>query len=76
MTPIYIGTATNYTEVNRLPNTYYYAVIVGNGIDNTSISNIVFVEVKYPTNIPIINQIQSPDYDGNYTVSWNNVEYS
>ncbi|MHA1341290.1 MAG: hypothetical protein ACTSO2_15055 [Promethearchaeota archaeon] len=52
MTPIYIGTATNYTEVNRLPNIYYYAVIAGNSFKNTSLSINIIINVNYPIEKP------------------------
>ncbi|MHA1394809.1 MAG: hypothetical protein ACTSRZ_14995, partial [Promethearchaeota archaeon] len=74
MTPIYSGSNSQYDEVNIAPNTYYYAVIADNSTANSSLSNIESVTVQYPTIAPVIDPIPSPDYDGNYTVNWNDVD--
>ncbi|MHA1341288.1 MAG: hypothetical protein ACTSO2_15045, partial [Promethearchaeota archaeon] len=74
MTPIYSGANSQYDEINIAPNTYYYAVIASNTYRNSSLSENKSVVVQYPSEAPVIDPIPSPDYDGNYTVNWNDVD--
>ncbi|MHA1341874.1 MAG: hypothetical protein ACTSO2_18045, partial [Promethearchaeota archaeon] len=74
MTPLYIGGASNFTESNMPLGTYYYVLIASNLYVNTSLSNNCIVNISYPTQIPIISSIESPDYDGNYIVNWTDAE--
>jgi hypothetical protein len=75
LSPIYQGSSIFYVDLNLPEGDYYYRVIALNSIGISGLSNMEHVLVDYPE-IPIapsLISIPSPDYDGNFTVSWTSV---
>jgi hypothetical protein len=79
LTPIYNGPSTSFSEIDLPEGTYYYVVVAINSAGTSELSNEVFVNIvhsNYPSDPPILNTIPSPDLDGNFTISWNFVEFT
>ncbi len=76
MTPIATIETNHYQDIIPFNGTYYYVVLAGHGIGNSSISNCenVTIEVLLPAS-PILNPIlPSPNTEGNITLIWSVIE--
>ena len=76
MTPMAVVSTTHYQDIITANGTYYYVVIAGIGLGNSSISNCenVTVEVLLPVS-PTLDPISpNPNNEGNITLNWSAVE--
>ncbi|MHA1522062.1 MAG: hypothetical protein ACTSRK_17945, partial [Promethearchaeota archaeon] len=70
--PIYSGSGTIYAENIDVKGGYYYRVLATNGTGPSDLSNEISVFVDLPDLplTPVLDSIDSPDIDGNYTIYW------
>ncbi|MFX0101605.1 MAG: caspase family protein, partial [Candidatus Hodarchaeota archaeon] len=73
LTPIYNGSNTQHDLVKDSVGIHYYVVVAWNPIGYSNLSNCEQVTVDHLPEAPVLNQVNSPDVDGNYTISWSSV---
>ena len=77
LTPITAVYLNNYHDINTVNGTYYYVIVAGNAMGNSSISNCESVNVTYILtlpNTPVLNTITpNPDNDGLIELIWNEI---
>lgn len=74
---IYEGENSVFFESTLAPKTYYY-VVCAISADGTKsdYSNCVEIEVSYPTDAAILNNVDTPNEGGNFTVSWSSINHA
>jgi len=72
LTPIAAVPSTNYTDNININGWYYYVIVAGNAIKNSSISNCEMVHIIIPIDAPSL--IYSIDPDGHVYLNWSPVE--
>jgi len=70
---IYYGINTEYAVQDTPEGTYWYRVRGNNSVRIGNWSESISITVLYVPNAPTLDYWTSPDNDGSYTVSWNEV---
>ncbi|NVM27244.1 MAG: VCBS repeat-containing protein [Candidatus Helarchaeota archaeon] len=74
LTPIATVVESNYTDILSINGYYFYVIVAGNTLGNSSISNCENVTVAIPTSPPLHYPIMpNPDIDGVITLNWSDV---
>ncbi|NVM55015.1 MAG: PQQ-binding-like beta-propeller repeat protein [Candidatus Helarchaeota archaeon] len=74
MTPIVTVSESSYIDTLTTNGTYYYVIVAGNVVGNSSISNCENVTVELPLSAPVLDPIvPAVDGDGIIDLNWSDV---